>query len=172
MKIVTTSRILIIYLLISLYYRLRDLNKEESSFKFLKGFFLFLSLSFLELDLALESSLETSPGLFVLFVLVVVGSESSSQVVQLPFVFLSHLSQGDCGGVFLVDKLSEGSFSLNEAVRNVHFFAESGEPDNEFEWFNIVSDGDKFGFSIFDEFGDVVETEFKVVGFVFGYIFF
>ena len=92
MKIVTTSRILIIYLLISLYYRLRDLNKEESSFMFLKGFFLFLSLSFLELDLALESSLEASPGLFVLFVLVVMSSESSSQVVQLTFVFLSHLS--------------------------------------------------------------------------------
>ena len=80
-----------------------DLNRPKSGVKFLEGVFLSLPLHLLELYLALESSLEPSPRFFNLFVLVEVGSEGRGQVVQLSLVFLSHLSQGDAGGVLLVN---------------------------------------------------------------------
>lgn len=91
----------------------------ESGVKFLHGFSLFFSFSLLVFDLALESSLESSPSLFKFLVVVEVSSESSSQVVELSLIFLSDFGQGNGGGVLLVDELSEGSFSFDEAVGDI-----------------------------------------------------
>ena len=100
------------------------------------------------------------------------SSEGSSKVVELSFVFLSHLSQSDYGGIFLVDELAEGSFSLDEAVWDVHLLAEGGEPDNEFEGLDVVSNGNKLGLLVLDELGDVIESELEMVGLALGDLFF
>ena len=91
----------------------------ESGVKFLHGFSLSFSFGFLEFDLTLESSFESSPSLFKILVVVEVSSESSSQVVEFSLIFLSNFGQGDGGGVLLVDELSEGSFSFDEAVGDI-----------------------------------------------------
>lgn len=92
------------------------------------------------------------------------GSEGRGEVVELTFVFFSHLSEGDCGGVLLVDEFSKSGFSLDEAVGDVHFFAELGQPDNHFERLDVVGNDDQLGLLVLDEFGHVVETELEVEG--------
>ena len=99
------------------------------------------------------------------------GPEGSSQVVELTLVFLSNVGQSNNSCVFLVDQFAEGSFSLDEAVRDVHLLAEGGEPDDKFDGFDVVGNGDDLGLSVLDELGDVVESEFKVMGFDLGDLF-
>ena len=105
-------------------------------------------------------------------VLIIVSSEGSSQVVELTFILLSHLSQSHCGSVFLVDQFAESSLSLDEAVWDVHLLAEGGEPDNQFEGFDVIGDGDELGFLVLYELGDVVESELEMVGLALGDLFF
>lgn len=93
------------------------------------------------------------------------GPESSSQVVKLSLIFLSHLGNGHSGSVLLVDERSKSSLTLDEAVRNTHLFAKSGQPDNKFDGFNVVGNGNKFSLLLFNQLGDVIETELEVVGF-------
>lgn len=135
----------------------------ESSLKFLDGFSFSFGLDFIEFDLTLGTSLESSDQLSELFVLVEVSSESRCEVVQLGFVFLSDFGQGKNGGVLLVDKLSKGSFSLNKAVWDVHLSAEGGEPDDEFDGVNVVSNDNKLGFFVLNELGDMIQAELDVV---------
>ena len=124
------------------------------------------------MNLALEASLEAAPSLFEFLVLVVVGPEGSGEVVKFSLVFLPDLGQGHGGGVLLVDQFAEGSLSLDEAVWDVHLLAEGGEPDDQLDGLNVVGDGDELGFLVFDELGDVVESELEVVGFALGDLFF
>jgi hypothetical protein len=62
-----------------------------------------------------------------------------------------------------VDKLSEGSFSLDEAVWDIHLSAEVGEPDNKFDGIDVVSNHNKLGLLFLNKFGDMVKTELNVV---------
>ena len=62
-----------------------------------------------------------------------------------------------------MNELAEGSFSLDEAVGDVHLFAELGEPDDELEGLDVVGDDDQLGLFILDQLGDVVETKLDVV---------
>ena len=64
-----------------------------------------------------------------------------------------------------MNKLAEGSFSLNKTVRDVHLFAELGKPDNEFDGFDVVGNDNQLSLFVFDEFGDVVQTKLQVVRF-------
>ena len=70
-----------------------------------------------------------------------------------------------------MNQLSESSLALDEAVGDVHLLAESGKPDDQFNRFDVVGNSDNLGLSVLDEFGDVVESEFEVMGFNFGNIF-
>ena len=72
----------------------------------------------------------------------------------------------------MVNQFTEGGFSLDEAVWDVHLLAEGGEPDDQFDGFDVVGDGDELSFLVFDELGDVVESELEVVGFALGDLFF
>ena len=135
----------------------------ESSLKLLDGFSFSFGFDLIELDLTLGTSLESSDHLSELLVLVEVSSEGRCEVVQLGFVFLSDLGQGKDGGVLLVDELSEGSFSLNKAVRDVHLSAEGGEPDDEFDGVDVVSDDNEFGLFVLNELGDMVQAELDVI---------
>ena len=99
------------------------------------------------------------------------GSEGSCQVVELTLILLSHVGQSHHSCVFLVNQLAESSLSLDEAVGDVHLLAESGQPDDKFDGFDVVGNGDDLGLSVFNELGDVIESEFEVVGFDFGDLF-
>ena len=63
--------------------------------------------------------------------------------------------------------MAELGLSVDETIRDVHLSAKSGEPDDEFDGIDVVGNHDEFGFSFFNEFGDVVKTEFKVEGSLF-----
>jgi hypothetical protein len=80
--------------------------------------------------LTLGSSLESSNSSSQLLVVVEVSSEGSGEVVQLSFIFFSDIGQGDDGSVLLVNQSSKFSSSSNKAVWDVHFSAESWEPDD------------------------------------------
>lgn len=92
------------------------------------------------------------------------SAESDSQIAEFTLVLLSDFGQSNCGGILLVNKFAQGSFSLHEAVGDVQLFAEVGKPDNQFDGVDVVGNCDKFGFFLFNEFGDVVESELKVIG--------
>ena len=137
---------------------------EESCLEFLDSFSLALSLDLLELDLALGSSLEPTDDLAEILVLVEVGSEGGGEVVEFVLVFLADLSEGDDGGVLLVDQFAEGSLSLHEAVGDFQFAAEVGEPDDQLDGVDVVGDDHQLGLLLLDELGDVVESELQVEG--------
>ena len=99
------------------------------------------------------------------------GSEGGGEVVELSLIFFSDFGDGDDGGVFLVNKFSEGGFPLDKAVGDIHLFAEGGEPNYKLDGVDVVGDDNDFGFLLFDEFGDVVESELEVVGFGLRYFF-
>ena len=63
-----------------------------------------------------------------------------------------------------MDELAEFGLSSDEAVRNVHFSAESGDPDNELDGINIVGNDNKLGFSLFNQLCDMVKSEFEMEG--------
>jgi hypothetical protein len=55
-----------------------------------------------------------------------VGSESGGKIVDFTLIFLSNVSEGDNSGILLVDKSSEGGFSLDEAVWDIQLSAQVG----------------------------------------------
>ena len=114
-------------------------------------------------NLTLGTSLESSDGFAELLVIIEVGSEGSGKVVDLSFVFLSNVSNGENGGVLLVDKFSEGSFSLDEAVWDIHLSAKVGKPDNKFDGIDVVGNHDKLSLLFLNKLGNMVETELNVI---------
>ena len=79
------------------------LNKFDQALSFLIASFSLSASAFFEFDLALGSSLETTDQLLQIFVLVEVGSEGSSQIVELSLIFLSNFGQSNHCGVLLVN---------------------------------------------------------------------
>ena len=55
---------------------------------------------------------------------------------------------------------AESCFTFHEGIRDVVLFAKGWEMKNKFDWVDIVGDQDKLGFLLFDQGGDVVESEF------------
>ena len=146
-----------------IYLVMMIINTSTKHTPFLDGFFLLFGNHFLILNLTLGTSLESTDGFAELFVIIEVGSEGSSKVVDLSFVFLSNVSNGEDGGILLVDKSSEGSFSLNEAVWDIHLSAEVGEPNNKFDGIDVVSNHNQFSLLFLNKFGNMVETELNVI---------
>lgn len=62
-----------------------------------------------------------------------------------------------------MDKLPQVSLALHKAIGDVHFPAESWQPHHQLNGVDIVGNDHNLGLSLFDELGDVVETELDVV---------
>jgi hypothetical protein len=92
-----------------------------------------------------------------------VSAEGSSQVVKFSLIFLSNFSEGHSSGIFLVDELAQGSFSLDEAVRDVQLFAEVGEPEDQLNGVHIVGNNNQLGLFLFNQTSDVIETKLEVI---------
>jgi len=74
-------------------------------------------------------------------------------------------SDGNSGSSFFSDKGSESGLVFNDAIRYLHLSAQSWKPNHQFNGINIVSDDNKFGFLLFNERSDVVDTELEEVWF-------
>lgn len=59
---------------------------------------------------------------------------------------------------------TELSLARDNGVSNTHLVAEGGEPHNEFEGIDVVSNQDELGLLLLDKLGDVVETVTDEVG--------
>ena len=131
----------------------------------LKGFLL-LSLSSnssstdLQLALSLKTHDTTTPLLLNLGVSVagvLAGSESS-------LILRVDTSQAHASGGLLVNEGTELSLARDNGVSNTHLVAEGGEPHNEFEGIDVVSNQNELGLLLLDKLGDVVKTVTDEVG--------
>ena len=108
----------------------------------------------------LDSEVTSSVVLNETGVIVIKSFEVGSKGVQVLLVFFTDLGEGKCSGSLLVDESTESCFSFHEGIRDIVLFAESWEMENKFNWVDIMSDQYKLGFLLFNEGGDMVETEF------------
>ena len=126
---------------------------------FLAGFFLSDLFASLDLALGLETHLASTPLVDTGEVVVVQGSAQFLDAGERLLVLGAHAGDGEAGGSLLVNDLAEGGLALDDAVRHVHLAAQGREPHNELDGVNVVSDDDELGELLFDEVGNVVETE-------------
>jgi len=116
--------------------------------------------------LVLNSHNTTTPCLSELFVLVVIGGERLTEFGELGAVLNVHGGKGNTGSGLHVDEFTEVGLSADEAVRDIELTAKGGEEDDHLNGIDIVGNDDELGFLGLNELGDVVKTEFDVVGLV------
>jgi len=92
--------------------------------------------------LRLNTQKSTTPFSSQFGVISELGLEVLLEQLQLRFIFSLDVGQGDGGGGLLVDQLSQLGFTLNEAVRNVSSSAKLGQPDDQLNGVNVVSNND------------------------------
>ena len=111
------------------------------------------------LHVRLEAHESTTPSLASRLVLLgVVGLDSRDQGSELGLVLGTGLGESESGGGLLVDDCSETGLALDNAVWDTHLAAESGQPDDNLDGVNIISDDDEGSLLGLDEGGDVVDT--------------
>ena len=113
----------------------------------------------LDLALGLETHLASAPLLETLKVVVVHGLAQLLDACQQLLVLGLDRGDGESGGGLLVDDLAEGGLALDDAVRDVHLAAQSGEPHNELDGVDVVGDDHELGELLLDEVRDVVEAK-------------
>lgn len=114
--------------------------------------------------LVLDTHDTTAPLSALLLVVVVLLSELGGELVQVLHVLLVDFGQSDTGGSLQVAKLTEGSLSADEAVRNVLFAAKSGQVNHNLNGVNVVGNDHESSLAFFDKGGHVVKTELDVEG--------
>jgi hypothetical protein len=127
------------------------------------GFFSLLSLLVSGLSFLTENDVAILGQ--VLFILVVILAEVLAESFEFGGIFLSDVSDSDATGELLVDQLTETGLALDKAVGNILVAAEVGEPDNEFDRVNVVSNHNKFRLTLLNESGDVVQATLQELGF-------
>lgn len=65
-----------------------------------------------------------------------------------------------------MNELSELGLGLDKSVGDVHLSAESWQPDDKFNWVHIDCNYYELGQFLFDQGGDVVQTELQNLGFL------
>jgi hypothetical protein len=109
----------------------------------------------------------TSTPVFPEFLVVVeLLGEVLGKILEVFEVFLVHLSDGDAGGGLHVAKFAEVGLTADEAVSDLLFTAKGGQVDHGLNGINVVGHDDKLGLGLFNQGGDVVETELEVDGLV------
>lgn len=116
--------------------------------------------------LVLDAHNTSTPVFPEFFVVVELLGEVLGKVLEIFKVLFVHLSDGDAGGGLQVDKLAEVSLTADEAVGDLLFTAKGGQVDYGLNGINVVGHDDKLGLGLFNQGGDVVETELEVDGLV------
>lgn len=109
----------------------------------------------------LDSHDSSSPVLSHLGIVHVLASEVLLEGLEILIIFLSHVSQsnGSCG--LLMDELSESGLALHNAEWHILLSAQGREEDNQFNWVDVVGNGNELGISTFDKLSDVAEPVFQ-----------
>ena len=79
-------------------------------------------------------------------------------------IFLADILDSNARGVVKADDLTKASLALDNAVWDIELAAESWEPNDDFDWVDIVSDNDELSLLGFDKGGNVLDTVNKSVG--------
>eukprot|EP00351_Strombidinopsis_sp_SopsisLIS2011_P005452 CAMPEP_0116870352 /NCGR_PEP_ID=MMETSP0463-20121206/230_1 /TAXON_ID=181622 /ORGANISM="Strombidinopsis sp, Strain SopsisLIS2011" /LENGTH=163 /DNA_ID=CAMNT_0004506743 /DNA_START=157 /DNA_END=647 /DNA_ORIENTATION=- len=77
-------------------------------------------------------------------------------------VFTADFGEGNTGSSLLVDELTEGSLSTDEAEGDTLLSAESGEEDHKLDGVDVVSNHNELSFLLLNKSGDVVKTKLEV----------
>jgi len=64
---------------------------------------------------------------------------------KLGLVFSINISKAKSGSGLLVNNGTESSLSLNNTVWDTHLFAEGWEPEDDFNWVDIISNNNELG---------------------------
>jgi hypothetical protein len=111
--------------------------------------------------LVLDTHNTTAPVSSESCVVVVSSSEGSLEEFEILIVFLSYISDGNASSSLLVDELTESCLSLNEGEGDTLLSAELRKENHHLKGVNVVSNNDKLSSVGFNEFGNVVKTEFQ-----------
>jgi len=119
----------------------------------------FKTKSFIKLSLRFSSQNSTAPVLSdFISSFVVVSLNSLNEFSKLLFVLVFDLTKSDTGALFSADQLSESGFAFDDAVRDVHFSAQSWQVNDDFDWVDIVGDNDELSLFSLDEVDDLVDA--------------
>jgi len=113
--------------------------------------------------LILDTHDTTTPDSAELLVIVVLRFECLGETIEISQVFLADIGNCNAGGGLQVAKLSEVSFSADEAEGDTLLSAESRKEDYHLDWVDVMGDNDEFGLVLFDEGGNVVKAELEMV---------
>ena len=86
------------------------------------------------------------------------GLDGVNKLGELLLLLGLHVGDGKDGGGLLVDELAETRLPLHDAEGHAFLAAERGEPHNELDGVDVVSDHNEVGLLLRDEVGHVVET--------------
>jgi len=111
--------------------------------------------------LVLDTHNTTTPVSSEGLVLIELSTEVLGEEFKILVIFLADLSNGDAGGGLLVDELTETCLTLDESVGDTLLSAESWQEHEEFNWVNVVSHHNELCLTVFNELGNVVETELE-----------
>jgi len=116
--------------------------------------------------LVLDAHNTTTPCSSEFFVVVELLGEVLCKVLEVLEVFLMHLSQGNAGSGLHVDEFAKVGFATNEGVGDLLLSAKSWQVNDGLDGINIVGQDDKLSLGLFNQSGNMVETELKVDWFV------
>jgi len=96
----------------------------------------------------------------------VVERENSGvdELLELGLVSLLDIGDSKDGSLLLVDEETKTSLTLDDDEGDVHLTAKGGEPDDELDGVNIVSDDDELSLLSLNKGSDVVKTVLDELG--------
>jgi len=112
---------------------------------------------------SLNTKLTSSPGLSDLGVLVEAIRGTGCDCLESAHITSVNIGESQCGGSLLVDDSTEARLALDDDVGDVHLSAKSGQPDNELNGLDVVSNHDKLGLLLLNQSGDVVQSVLDAV---------
>lgn len=89
--------------------------------------------------------------------------EQLSQLVEGVLIGLVNGSDGNTGCSLESNELSKGALTLDNGEWSFGGSAQSWQPANKLNWVNISSDDDELSLLLFNEGGDLIQTELQKV---------
>ena len=114
--------------------------------------------------LVLDTHDTTAPLSEEISIIVVLGLEGVGEAIEVDEVFVANLRESNARSSLHVDELAEVGFATDEAEGDALLSAERGQVDDDLKRVDVVGNHDKLGLVLFNESGNVVQTELNVDG--------